>query len=64
MCLVCVVYMCRVVSDVVAGIVVKCLNGRPKTKEGGILVSLMFIEIEQYAIVQVRSMYMYLRTNH
>lgn len=37
----------------VAGVVVKCLNGRPKTKEGGILVSLMFIEIEQFAVVQV-----------
>ena len=38
----------------VTGIVTKCLNGRPKTKEGGILISLMFIEIEQFATVQVR----------
>ncbi len=51
------VCVCRVVSDVVAGIVVKCLNGRPKTKEGGIMISLMFIEIEQFAIVQVGLLY-------
>ncbi|XP_064399412.1 cytoskeleton-associated protein 5-like isoform X3 [Halichondria panicea] len=42
----------KVCSDVVTGIVTKCLNGRPKTKEGGILISLMFIEIEQFATVQ------------
>ncbi|CAI8010225.1 Cytoskeleton-associated protein 5 [Geodia barretti] len=37
---------------VVAGIVTKCLNARPKTKQGGIDVCLMYTEIEQQAVVQ------------
>ena len=44
----------RICSDVVTGVVTKCLGARPKTKEGGILLCLMFVEIEQHAVVQVR----------
>ena len=43
----------RTCADVVAGVVTKCLNARPKTKDGGIAVCLMFVEIEQQAVVQV-----------
>ena len=43
----------RICADVIPGVVTKCLNARPKTKEAGILLCLMFVEIEQYAIVQV-----------
>ncbi len=41
----------RISSDVIAGIVTKCLNGRPKTKEGSIHICLMFVEIEQQEVV-------------
>ena len=40
-------------GDVIPGIVAKVLNARPKTKEAGISVCLMFIEVEQGAVVQV-----------
>ena len=43
----------RTCEAVVAGIVTKCLNARPKTKQGGIDVCLMYTEIEQQAVVQV-----------
>ena len=43
----------RTCADVVAGVVTKCLNARAKTKEGGIAVCLMYVEIEQQAVVQV-----------
>ena len=43
----------RICSDIVAGVVTKCLNARPKTKEASIQVCLMCVEIEQHAIVQV-----------
>ena len=43
----------RICSDVVAGVVTKCLNARPKTKEASIQVCLMCVEIEQHAVVQV-----------
>ena len=32
----------------------KCLNARPKTKEKGIDIILMYIEIEKQDVVQVR----------
>ena len=32
----------------------KCLNARPKTKQAAIDVCLMYAEIEQHAVVQVR----------
>ena len=44
----------RTCGDVVAGVVTKCLNARAKTKEAGINVCLMFVEIEQQEVVQVR----------
>ena len=44
----------RTCADVVAGVVTKCLNARAKTKEGGLAVCLMYVEIEQQAVVQVR----------
>eukprot|EP00124_Ichthyophonus_hoferi_P003158 Ihof_evm3s259 gene=Ihof_evmTU3s259 len=37
----------RVTSDVVSGIVAKCLNARPKTKEKAVQVCLMLVEMEQ-----------------
>ncbi|XP_015769974.1 PREDICTED: cytoskeleton-associated protein 5-like [Acropora digitifera] len=44
---------CRVAGDVVAGVIIKCLNARPKTKEKGINIILMYIEVEKQDIVQV-----------
>ncbi len=41
----------RISSDVLGGIVTKCLGARPKTKEGSILVCLMYVEIEQQEAV-------------
>ena len=43
----------RICSEVIAGVVTKCLNARPKTKELGISVCLMYIEIEKQDIVLV-----------
>ena len=43
----------RTCGDVVSGVVTKCLNARPKTKEAGINICLMFVEIEQQEVVQV-----------
>ncbi len=43
----------RVCADVVAGVVTKCLNARPKSKDAGINICLMLIEAEQQAVVQV-----------
>lgn len=37
----------RISSEVVAGIVTKCLNARPKTKELGVSICLMYVEIEK-----------------
>lgn len=42
----------RVVADVMAGVVTKCLNARPKTKEASVNVCLMCIEIEKQDVVQ------------
>ncbi len=46
-------YIYRICSEVIAGIVIKCLNARPKTKELGINICLMYIEIEKQDIVIV-----------
>lgn len=53
----CWVLHCRVAGDVVAGVIIKCLNARPKTKEKGINIILMYIEVEKQDIVQVSSEY-------
>ena len=50
----------RICSDVVAGVVTKCLNARPKTKEASIQVCLMCVEIEQHAVVQVSQVVFYM----
>ncbi|XP_022781710.1 cytoskeleton-associated protein 5-like [Stylophora pistillata] len=42
----------RVAGDVIAGVVTKCLNARPKTKEKGINIILMYIEVEKQDVVQ------------
>lgn len=47
----CSVNPLRISSDVISGIVTKCLGARPKTKEGSIQVCLMFVEIEQQEVV-------------
>ena len=56
MCYVTFGVFARTCADVVAGVVTKCLNARAKTKEGGIAVCLMYVEIEQQAVVQVWSL--------
>ena len=43
----------RICSEVIAGVVTKCLNARPKTKELGISVCLMYVEIEKQDVVLV-----------
>lgn len=43
----------RIASDVISGVVVKCLNARPKTKDLGINICLMYIEIEKQDVVIV-----------
>ena len=43
----------RICSEVIAGVVTKCLNARPKTKELGINVCLMYVEIEKQDTVLV-----------
>ena len=53
----------RICSDIVAGVVTKCLNARLKTKEASIQVCLMCVEIEQHAVVQV-SLSVYICTEH
>ena len=45
----------------VAGVVTKCLNARPKTKEASIQVCLMCVEIEQHAVVQVSQLVLYVK---
>lgn len=42
----------------VAGIVTKCLNARPKTKDMGVAVCLMYVETEKQDIVLVRIFYL------
>ena len=37
----------------IAGVVLKCLNAKPKTKELGISVCLMYVEIEKQEMVLV-----------
>ncbi|CAB3992122.1 cytoskeleton-associated 5-like, partial [Paramuricea clavata] len=39
-------------ADVVAGVVTKCLNARPKTKQKGIDIGMMYLEIEKQEAVQ------------
>ena len=46
--------LCRVAGDVIAGVITKCLNARPKTKEKGIEIILMYIVVEKQDVVQVR----------
>ena len=43
----------RVASDVISGVVTKCLNARAKTKEKGINIIMMYIEVEKQDVVQV-----------
>ena len=43
----------RTCEAVIPGIVTKCLNARPKTKQSAMDVCLMYTEIEQQAVVQV-----------
>jgi len=45
----------RVAGDIIAGVVTKCLNARPKTKEKGIDIILMYIEVEKQDVVQVHT---------
>ncbi|CAH3193251.1 unnamed protein product, partial [Porites evermanni] len=42
----------RVAGDIIAGVITKCLNARPKTKEKGIEIILMYIEVEKQDVVQ------------
>lgn len=42
----------RAAADVVAGVVTKCLNARPKTKQKGIDIGMMYLEIEKQEAVQ------------
>ena len=46
----------RVAGDLIAGVVTTCLNARPKTKEKGINIILMYIEVEKQDVVQVSEM--------
>ena len=41
----------------ISGVVAKCLNARPKTREKGMEIILMYVEIEKQDIVQVRVQY-------
>jgi len=43
----------RTASEVCSGVVNKCLNQRAKTKDLGMAVLMMYIEIEKQDIVQV-----------
>ena len=43
----------RICSEVIGGVVVKCLNARPKTKDLGVSICLMYIEIEKQETVMV-----------
>jgi len=51
MLIVCVI--CRTAGEVCSGVVNKCLNQRAKTKELGMSVLMMYIEIEKQDVVQV-----------
>ncbi|KAK3702253.1 hypothetical protein QZH41_019815, partial [Actinostola sp. cb2023] len=42
----------RVAGDVISGCILKCFNARPKTKEKGIEIVLLYVEIEKQDIVQ------------
>ena len=48
----------------IPGIVTKCLNARPKTKQSAIDVCLMYTEIEQQAVVQVLNVYLHVHVHH
>jgi cytoskeleton-associated protein 5 len=41
----------KICTEVVSGIVSKCLNGKPKTKDLGISICLMYVEIEKQDVV-------------
>jgi len=43
----------RVAGDVISGCILKCFNARPKTKEKGIEIVMMYVEVEKQDIVQV-----------
>jgi cytoskeleton-associated protein 5 len=43
----------KICTEVVSGIVSKCLNGKPKTKDLGISICLMYVEIEKQDVVLV-----------
>ena len=51
--LVVVCVVARTAGEVCSGVVTKCLNQRAKTKELGMAVLMMYIEIEKQDIVQV-----------
>lgn len=51
------IHFFRVAGDVISGVVAKCLNARPKTREKGMEIILMYVEIEKQDIVQVRVQY-------
>ena len=46
--------ICRCCSDVVTGIIAKVMTARPKSKQLGIDILLMFIEIEKQDVVMVK----------
>ena len=47
-------FICRTAGEVCSGVITKCLNAsRAKTKEKGLEILLMFIEIEKTDIVVV-----------
>ena len=51
----CEFFICRTAGEVCSGVVTKCLNAsRAKTKEKGLEILLMYIEIEKTDIVLVR----------
>jgi len=43
----------RTAGEVCCGVINKCLNQRPKTKDLGMAILMMYIEIEKQDIVQV-----------
>ena len=44
--------MFRAAADVVAGVVTKCMNARPKTKQKGMEICMMYLEVEKQEAVQ------------
>lgn len=46
-------FLFRCANDIISGIVLKVLNGRPKTKQWGIDICLMYVELEKQDVVMV-----------